>query len=178
MRTTRLTCVGSGTTLTSLREGRRYVAAFLRRVAALVTAVNHPQTSEWGGVLITCRIIDECPRQGKRLVMHVIHYKNNYSPFSRPWGPWTDAGVDMRGSGGGQRWRSTMSNHCWWTCGCAVPAVWHIRHARTSSSRGFGTSVPVQLYIIYKLISSIDLQSLKINFNLNIESDKSAQRDW
>jgi len=42
--TTRSTCVGGGTALTSLREGRKNAAACLRRLQAPAMAANQPQT--------------------------------------------------------------------------------------------------------------------------------------
>jgi len=48
--TTRLTCAGGGTTLTSLRKGRRHAAAFLRRVESPAITDNHPRPlGEVGG---------------------------------------------------------------------------------------------------------------------------------
>jgi len=86
-RSTCLTCAGSDATLTSLREGRRYVAAFFRRVAALATAVNYPDLGmRWGAgnSSIIRRVPEGTCRWGKMLVAYVIDHNTNYSPFSRP----------------------------------------------------------------------------------------------
>ena len=41
-----LTCAGGGAGLTSLREGRRHAAAFLRRPQAPAIVDNHPHASQ------------------------------------------------------------------------------------------------------------------------------------
>ena len=56
------TCTSGGTALTSLREGRRDAAAFLRELEAPAIVAQHAKTSQRGGVgLAAHRIIDECP---------------------------------------------------------------------------------------------------------------------
>jgi len=64
------------------------VAAFLRRVVAFATGRQSPTDlgMRWGAA--NSSMIRRAPegiyRWGNTLVTHVIHYRNNYSPFLRP----------------------------------------------------------------------------------------------
>ena len=69
--TTRLTCAGGGATLTSLQEGRRLVAAFLRRVVAFATGRKSPidLRMRWGAGN-SSNHLDECLRVPVGGVIH------------------------------------------------------------------------------------------------------------
>ena len=64
------------------------MAAFLRRVVAFATGRQSPTDlgMRWGAGNSSNhrRVPKSTCRRGNTLATHVIHYKNNYLPFSRP----------------------------------------------------------------------------------------------